>query len=194
MGILLLSLVLVRVVGGPIRRMRPYADLFLLGSAFLLLETRAVTGFALLFGTTWVVNAIVFAGVLLVVLLAVEVTRRIRTPPVPVVYGLLAASLGLAALLPPTLLLGLPVPLRALAAVVIAFLPVFFANLVFAKRFAETADPTSAFGANLLGAMLGGCLEYLSLLVGYQALLLVAGVLYLGAFLLLPRRVPVAAG
>jgi SAM-dependent methyltransferase len=194
LGILLLSLVLVRVVGGPLKRMRPYADLFLLGAGFLLLETRAVTGFALLFGTTWVVNAIVFAGVLLVVLLAVEVTRRIRTPPVPVVYALLAASLALAALLPPTLLLGLPVPLRALTAVVVAFLPVFFANLVFAKRFADSADATSAFGANLLGAMLGGCLEYLSLLVGYQALLLIAGVLYLGAFLLLPRRVAVAAG
>ena len=37
-------------------------DLFLLGAAFLLLETKSVTGFALLFGTTWVVNALVFAG------------------------------------------------------------------------------------------------------------------------------------
>ena len=34
-----------------------YRDLFLLGAAFLLLETRSVTGFALLFGTTWVVNS-----------------------------------------------------------------------------------------------------------------------------------------
>ena len=65
-----------RLAGGPLRRMRPYRDLFLLGAAFLLLETRGVTGFALLFGTTWVVNAVVFAGVLLVVLCAVEVTRR----------------------------------------------------------------------------------------------------------------------
>ena len=47
---------------GPFRRMRPYADLFFMGAAFLLLETKIVTGFALLFGTTWVVNAIVFAG------------------------------------------------------------------------------------------------------------------------------------
>ena len=37
-------------------------------SAFLLLETKNVTGFALLFGTTWLVNAFVFAGVLLAVL------------------------------------------------------------------------------------------------------------------------------
>jgi len=190
-GVLVLSLLSVRVAGGPLRRMRPYADLFLLGAGFLLLETRSITGFALLFGTTWVVNALVFAGVLLVVLAAVEVTRRWRRPPpVPVVYAMLAGALLVDALVPPGLLLALPVVPRALVAIVLSFGPIFFANLVFAKRFAETADGTSAFAANLLGAMLGGCLEYLSLIIGYQALLVVAGLLYAGAFALLPRNVP----
>ncbi|MDQ1705270.1 MAG: hypothetical protein QOF18_1636 [Frankiaceae bacterium] len=187
-GILLCSLLAVRVVGGPFRRMRPYLDLFLLGGSFLLLETRSITGFALLFGTTWIVNAIVFAGVLLAVLAAVETTRRWRLPRLGVLYGLLAAALLLDTLIRPGLLLGLPVLPRALAAVTVAFLPIFAANLVFAKRFVDTTDATSAFAANLLGAMVGGCLEYLSLIVGYQALLLVAGLLYLGAFLLLPRQ------
>ena len=187
LGILLISLISVRIVGGPLKRMKPYGDLFLLGAAFLLLETRSVTGFALLFGTTWVVNAMVFAGVLLVVLAAVEATRRWRTPPLPLIYVLLAGSLLLAAFLPPTLLLSLPVWPRLLAAVLVAFSPIFLANLVFAKRFADTEDATSAFGANLLGAMLGGALEYLTLLIGYQALLLVAALLYAGSFALLPR-------
>ncbi|MFC5817801.1 spermidine synthase [Nonomuraea harbinensis] len=186
--ILAVSLLAVRVVAGPYRRMRPYADLFLLGVAFLLLETKSVTGFALLFGTTWVVNAIVFAGVLVAVLAAVEVTRRFRTPPLPVMYGVLFAGLLLAWLVPNAWLLSLPVPVRAVAAVIVAFLPIFAANVVFAKRFADTADATTSFGANLLGAMVGGCLEYLALVIGYQGLLIVAGVLYLGAFLLLPRR------
>jgi len=192
LGVLLLSLFAVRLVGGPLRRMFPYGDLFLLGAAFLLLETRSITGFALLFGTTWIVNAVVFAGVLLVVLLAVETTRRWRLPPLPVLYGLLASALLLAALVPPNLLLSLPVPLRAVVAVVLAFLPVFVANLIFSTRFAETTDATAAFGANLLGAMVGGCLEYATLITGYQSLLLVAGLLYGGAVLLL-RRVRVAA-
>jgi hypothetical protein len=187
--ILLVSLVAVRVVAGPYRRMRPYSDLFLLGSAFLLLETKSVTGFALLFGTTWVVNAIVFAGVLVAVLAAVEVTRRFRTPRLPVMYAVLLAGLVLAALVPSSWLLGLPLPLRAVVAVAVAFLPIFAANVVFAKRFADTADATSAFGANLLGAVVGGCLEYLALVIGYQGLLAVAGLLYLGAFVLLPRAV-----
>ena len=44
-----------------------------------------------------------------------------------------------------------------------------------------TSDPTAAFGANLLGSLFGGTLEYLALLTGYQALLLVVAVLYVGA-------------
>lgn len=186
--ILIVSLLAVRVVAGPYQRMRPYTDLFLLGVSFMLLETKSVTGFALLFGTTWVVNAIVFAGVLVAVLAAVEVTRRFRVPPLPVMYGVLLAGLLLAWLVPNEWLLSLPLPLRAVAAVTVAFLPIFAANVVFAKRFAETSDATTSFGANLLGAMVGGCLEYVALVIGYKGLLIVAAVLYLGALFLLPRK------
>ena len=165
-----------------------YRDLFLLGAAFLLLETKSVTGFALLFGTTWVVNALVFVGVLLAVLAAVEVTRRWPTPPLPVMYGVLLGGLALAWLVPSSWLLSLPIGPRALVAITIAFLPIFAANVIFAKRFADTADPTLAFGTNLLGAMVGGCLEYLASLFGYDALLILAAVLYLGAYLIRPRE------
>ncbi|PRX62069.1 spermine/spermidine synthase [Nonomuraea fuscirosea] len=186
--ILIVSLLAVRVVAGPYRRMRPYADLFLLGVGFMLLETKSVTGFALLFGTTWVVNAIVFAGVLVAVLAAVEVTRRFRVPPLPVMYSVLFAGLLLAWLVPNEWLLGLPLPVRAVAAVTVAFLPIFAANVIFAKRFAETADATTSFGANLLGAMVGGCLEYVALVIGYKGLLIVAALLYVGALVLLPKK------
>ena len=172
---------------GALARMLRYRDLFLLGAAFLLLETKSVTGFALLFGTTWVVNALVFAGVLLAVLAAVEVTKRRTTPPLPIMYAILLGGLALAWVIPSSWLLSLPIGPRALAAITIAFLPIFAANVIFAKRFAETADPTLAFAANLLGAMVGGCLEYLALLFGYHALLILAGVLYVGAYLIRPR-------
>jgi SAM-dependent methyltransferase len=194
--ILLISLVAVRVVGGPLRRMAPYADLACLGAAFLLLETRAVTWSALLFGTTWIVNAIVFAGILVVVLMAVEVTRHLtKRPSRPVAFGFLAITLLIAWLVPTTWLLSLPTPARVVAAVLIAFGPVFASNIVFATRFDTTEDATGAFAANLLGAMLGGCLEYLALIVGYPALLGLAGLLYVGAFALAPRvRAGVPAG
>jgi SAM-dependent methyltransferase len=183
-GIILISLLAVRVFGGPLRRSRPYVDLFFLGAAFMLLETRAVTGFALLFGTTWLVNAIVFAGVLVAVLLAVEATRALARPvPRPLGYASLGVALAVAAVVPASWLLGLPVGWRVLASVTVAFLPIFMANVVFASRFADTADATTAFGVNLLGAMVGGCLEYLALVIGYPALIGLAAILYLCAFL-----------
>ena len=42
--------------------------LFLMGAAFLLIETRGVTSMSLLFGSTWVVNAVIFGGILVMVL------------------------------------------------------------------------------------------------------------------------------
>jgi hypothetical protein len=60
------------------------------------------------------------------------------------------------------------------------------ANVIFAKRFATTANPTTAFATNLLGAMLGGCLEYLSLATGYRSLLIICAVLYLLAYAAMP--------
>jgi SAM-dependent methyltransferase len=186
-GILLVSIVAVRVLAGPFRSMRPYSDLFFMGAAFLLLETKSVTTFALLFGTTWVVNAIVFAGVLVAVLLAVETTRRVPTPSLPILYIAIAGALVLAYVVPNASLLALPVLPRLAAAVALAFAPIFLANLAFAKRFADTEDAPSAFGVNILGAMVGGCIEYLALIVGFRNLLIVAGLLYLVAFALLPR-------
>jgi SAM-dependent methyltransferase len=189
--ILAVSLIAIRVVGGPLRQMRGYADLFLMGMAFLLLETRSITTFALLFGTTWLVNALVFAGVLLAVLLAIEVTRR-YSPRRPWVVAALFISLAIAWLVPNAWLLTLPVPLRLLVAVVLAFAPIFCANLYFTSRFKEAANPTAAFAANLFGAMIGGTLEYLSLLTGYRFLLVVAAVIYLAA-VLVGRRLGVRA-
>ena len=66
-------------------------------------------------------------------------------------------------------------------------MPICAATVGSATRCAATGAATTAFGANLLGAIVGGCLEYLSLVIGYSGLLLVAAVLYLGAFALLPR-------
>ncbi|MGB2978405.1 MAG: spermidine synthase [Propionicimonas sp.] len=186
-GILLISLLAVRILGGPFRTMRPYADLFFMGAAFMLLETKNIATFALLFGTTWLVNAMVFAGVLLIVLAAVETTRRFRTPPLPVVFAGIAGSLAVCYVVEPEWLLTLAFGPRLVAAILLAFVPIYLANVAFSKRFGASDDSRSAFGLNLLGAMLGGCLEYLGLLTGYRNLLVMVAVLYLFAFLLTPR-------
>jgi hypothetical protein len=77
--------------------------------------------------------------------------------------------------------------LRVIVSVGIAVLPIFSANVIFAKRFSDTADAPLAFGTNLLGAILGGCLEYLSLVFGYRALLVIAAIIYVLAFVVAPR-------
>jgi hypothetical protein len=186
------SLVLVRAGGGRLRQMGRYTDLAFMGAAFLLLETKNIVQFALLFGSTWFVNSLVFAGVLAAVYLAAETASRTRLPRPAVLYLALATALALAWVVPQEQLLGLPVVPRFLASCALAFAPVFLANLVFAQRFAQAEASGTAFAANLLGAMVGGTLEYLALITGYRFLLVVIGVLY-GLAFLAGRRVLAAS-
>jgi hypothetical protein len=181
-AILLGSLLLVRVSGGQFSRMRNYVDLAFMGAAFLLLETKNVVQFALLFGATWFVNALVFAGVLVAVYLAVETASRVRLPRPAVLYVALLAALVLAWVVPQASLLSLPMVPRFLAASALAFAPVFLANLVFAQRFANVETSGTAFAVNLLGAMAGGALEYVALITGYRFILIVIAILYGLAF------------
>ncbi len=181
--ILVASVGLVRVTSGPLRPMRGYVDLFFMGVAFLLLQTKSVVQFALLFGTTWFVNALVFAGVLTSVLLAIVIARRWQpTRPAFLYIGLLV-SVAVAWVVPVDFLLSLDMVPRFLVTVLVWFTPIFIANLVFANRFRNVEASNVAFGANLLGAMVGGLLEYAALVTGYQALLLLVAALYGLAFL-----------
>jgi hypothetical protein len=182
LAILLGSLGAVRLAAGPFGQMRPYVDLFFMGAAFLLLETSNVVRFALLFGTTWFVNALVFAGILVSVYLAIELARRIRFRHPARLYVPLFAAVALAWAVPPESLLGLDATARFVVAVVLGFTPVFIANLVFADRFRDVGASGVAFGTNLLGAIVGGILEYGALVIGYRALLLVVAALYAIAF------------
>lgn len=190
---LVASLVLIRTAGGPLRGMIRYGDLALMGAAFLLLETKNVVQFALLFGTTWLVNSLVFGGVLVSVYLAIEVARRWRLPQHRLLYAALLATLVVAWVVPQSSLLTLsPVP-RFIAAVALAFAPIFLANLIFAQRFQDVGSSTTAFAANLLGAIVGGGLEYTALVTGYRFLLVVVAILYGLALVARPATSPMPA-
>jgi len=58
-------------------------------------------------------------------------------------------------------------------------LPIFFAGLIFSTTFRQAVNPSSFFGANLVGAMIGGFSEYLSMVIGNQDLMF----LVIGAYL-----------
>lgn len=174
-----------RVTGTTLRRFSPH--FFVLGTAFLLLETRSLVSFSLLFGTTWFVNALAFFAILASVLLAIFVNARFLIRRPTVFYAGLFVALAIAFLLPPETLLIDPPALRYALAAALAFAPVFFANLVFSYSFRDTATADMAFASNLLGAMVGGALEYLALLTGYRALLIVVALLYGLAYIFASR-------
>jgi hypothetical protein len=164
--------------------------MFFLGAAFMLLETRSLVTFALLFGSTWLVNSLVFFAILCSVMLAIFISAKFPLRPSAPLYGLLVAALVAAYLIPQDAFLSIDfLPLRYALASIVAFLPVFLANLVFAGSFKGTGPSADvAFASNLIGIMLGGMLEYASLLIGYRHLLLIVIGFYVLSALLLRRR------
>jgi len=156
----------------------------LMGAAFLLLETKGIIQFSLLFGTTWLNSSLVFFAVLLSILMAIWVADRLRSPlllPAASVLIFVATSISLAVPLD-ALLAFEPVP-RFLLASALMFTPVFLANLIFSVLFRDRLDAELYFGWNLLGATIGGVLEYISIATGYQALGAVVIALYAAALL-----------
>lgn len=174
-----------RRAGASIRDFSPH--FFALGVAFLMLETRSLVTFGLLFGTTWIVNALAFFAILLVVLAAIGVNAWLRLPRAWPIYAAIFAALALNVLLPPTALLLDPPWLRYGLAAALVFAPIFFANVAFSFSFRDSRAADMAFASNVVGAMLGGVLEWTAILTGYQSLIAVAAVLYLVAYLLATR-------
>ena len=148
-----------------------YGPFALMGAAFFLLETKSVIQFALLFGATWLVNALVFFAILASVLAANVLAARLelRRPLVP--FLLLGAVLALQLAIPFESLLGVrSLALRYVAASTLVFAPVVLANVAFACIFRTSEDSARAFGLNIVGSMVGAALEYSSLALGYRAL------------------------
>jgi hypothetical protein len=162
--------------------------LFLMGAAFLLIETRGVTSLSLLFGSTWLVNAAVFGGILAMVLAANLLVQRWRPQAMAPWFGALLVAVALLYVLPMAWLQPWPLAGRLVAAGLLTGLPIGLAGVVVSILLARAAQPVPALGANLLGAVLGGCLEYYSMLGGLRATVLLALALYLAAGWLLLRQ------
>jgi SAM-dependent methyltransferase len=167
------------LIFSPKRSLQINPHFFFLGAGFMLIETKSVTQMAQLFGSTWQVNSVVFAGILLMILLANLFVLFAKPGNLLPYYAGLGLALLVSWLVPLDRFIGHAVALRILESVGVLFLPIFFAGVIFATSFRRTADPSLAFGANIAGVVLGGLLEYLSLVVGYQGLQFVAAGLYL---------------
>lgn len=164
--------------------------LFLLGAGFMLLETRSITALALIVGSTWSVNAVVIASILGVILLANALVAKGRLRHRGLAYLLLAGALVVSWSTSIQSVLALEFGARVAAAALLVGAPVFCAALIFSRSFADAEDVEAALGSNLLGAVLGGALEYTSTGFGLASLHLVALAVYAasGAVLLARRR------
>lgn len=193
LGMVALYALLGTVTFAPRKTLRRFDwHMFFLGMAFMLLEVKSLTTFSLLFGSTWLVNSLVFFAILSSVLLAIVVNKRFQFKRISIFYLLLFGVLLLNILLPPdALLISNPV-LRYILASVLAFTPVFLANIIFTNSFRDSETADIAFASNLFGIMVGGGMEYFSMLIGYRLLLIPVIVFYACALLL--RRRSNAAG
>jgi len=151
--------------------------LFFLGAGFMLLETKGVTELSLLFGSTWIVNAVVIAAFLLMGLFA-NTLVMLRPFSRRLAYSALFVLLAFGMFLPYSLLGGLPTPAKVLASAVLVGLPVFFSGLVFSRSFRDVVHPAQGLGINLFGAVVGGVLENLVMVGGTTILGVLAIIIY----------------
>jgi hypothetical protein len=152
---------------------------FFLGLGFLLLQTKSITDCSLYFGATWFVTTLVVAGVLLMVLLANYVADKYIQEFRMAFYLPLILSLMVIFFTPTDVILGLPFGVRMIWVVVAVPLPVFFAGLIFSTTFKTSQNPSANLGANLIGATIGGFLEYLGMAIGHNYLVLIIVSAYL---------------
>jgi hypothetical protein len=161
---------------------------FALGAAFLLLEVQTVSRATLLFGMTWVVNAIVISAVLVMILLSNLVAWRWPRLPQRLIVAGLAATLAALAFVPLDWFNGLTGVTKLVTASAFLTAPVFFAGLIFIRSFAACPDKSRALGSNLIGALVGGLLESLSFVTGIRALVLLVALFYVIAIALRPAK------
>jgi hypothetical protein len=67
---------------------------------------------------------------------------------------------------------------RALLGAILVSLPLLASGVVFATSLAKAGDASRALASNLLGALAGGLTEYLSMVVGFRILVLLAALFY----------------
>jgi SAM-dependent methyltransferase len=162
---------------------------FLLGAGFMLLETKSIIQFALLWGSTWVVASLAIASVLTMALIANYVVSRTEIRRPWLVGGVLIALLAANYLVPIGRFSFDSRAVESIFYAALVFSPILCAGLLFGSAIKRSTSLARDYGTNLLGAMVGGVGEYLSLLTGFRVLLLLIALCYIGA--LFARRAAV---
>jgi spermidine synthase len=159
-----------------------HLSFFFLGTGFMLIETKGITEMGLTFGNTWQVIGIVFAGILLMAFIGNCLVQwlHIKRPYWSYLFLLLALAAGWLAARSGGF--G-STPMGRLETAALLSLPLLFSGIVFSTLLSGRDRISSIMAMNLLGAIVGGLLEYNSMYLGFQALYLMAMACYVLAFL-----------
>jgi hypothetical protein len=147
----------------------------------MLLETKSITQFALLWGSTWVVASLAIASVLVMALAANFVVSRVEIRRPWIVGFVLITLLALNYMIPVGRLAFDSLVAESLTYALLGFSPIFCAGLLFGSAIKRSTSLPRDYGTNLLGAMAGGVAEYLALISGYGALIGLIALCYAGA-------------
>jgi len=171
---------------------RSHWHFFFLGAAFLLLEVQNISKASVVLGNTWLVSAVIIAGVLLMVLVANLIAARF--PKIPhdlLTVCLVGSCLGLY-FVDLARFAFLPYASKAVIVGLLTCLPMLFSGILFIRSFAQIERKDLALGANMYGALAGALLQSVTFLVGIKALLLIVAGLYVAALLTRPQSSPKA--
>ena len=156
---------------------------FLLGAGFMMLETKSIIQLALLWGSTWVVASLAIASVLTMALVANFIVSKIEVRRAWLVAAILLALLTANYMVPIGTVAFESRAAESLFYSLLIFSPIVCAGLLFGSAIKHSDAIARDYGTNLLGAMAGGVGEYLSLVTGFNLLLAVIALCYVGAVL-----------
>jgi spermidine synthase len=185
-----LSLLMLLAFGWRVTRHQmnqPNMAMFFLGAGFMLLETKAVVHMALVYGSTWIVNTVVFSAILVMIFTANLWVLRSKPSNLARYYVVLLVLLAANVVVPLNSFLGWPPVVQGIAAGTLVISPVLCAAVVFGVLFSKTERSEEALAYNTAGAIFGGLLETTSLLIGFKYLLAVAALMYVAAWWLSRR-------
>jgi SAM-dependent methyltransferase len=165
-----------------LRPQSKHAPFFFLGAGFMLIETKAITELGLLFGNSWQVIGIVIVAILFMAFLANWIVQRFAIRRTLVLYSFLLLSIAIGWWMPRGGNFSFSWPGR-IGLVILLTCPVFFSGIVFSTLLRSRGQISNILGLNLLGAMCGGLMEYNSMYFGFRFLYVLAGCLYLLAYL-----------
>ena len=156
---------------------------FFLGVGFMLMETKGITELAKIYGSTWFVVSIVITAILSMAYLAnLFIIKGIKIT-INQIYFFLIISLLVSYFITFINFYNYPIIILKILIPIVLTFPVFFSGLAFSRELVRYGSTANALSCNILGAIVGGLLEYNSMYFGFKFLYLLAIFFYFMAYL-----------